>query len=180
MTKKVLIGVAVLLVAFVAIVALQPSDFRVERSTKINAPAETVFANVNDLHRWEAWSPWTKTDPEAKLTYDGAPTGVSATQSWVGTKVGEGKMTITESNASSLIRLRLDFVKPMAATNEAEFTFVTEGAETRVNWVMSGKNGFVAKAMCLVMSMDKMLGGDLEKGLANLKAISETEAMARK
>ena len=181
MPKKLLIGLVVLLVAFVAIVTLQTGDFRVERSTKIAAPAEAVFANVNDLHRWEARSPWAKMDPEAKLTYDGAPTGVGAIYAWIGnSKVGEGKMTIIESTPSSLLKLRLDFLKPMAATNEAEFTFVTEGTETRVNWAMTGHKNFVSKAMCMVMSMDKMVGGEFEKGLAQLKAITETEAMARK
>jgi len=38
---------------------------------------------------------------------------------------------------------------------------------------MRGHNNFVAKAMCLVFDMDKMVGGDFEAGLAGIKSIVE-------
>ena len=41
---------------------------------------------------------------------------------------------------------------------------------------MAGKNNFVARAVCLFMSMDKMVGGEFEKGLAQMKAIAEAAA----
>jgi hypothetical protein len=41
---------------------------------------------------------------------------------------------------------------------------------------MTGQNNFVGKAFCLFMSMDKMIGGQFEKGLADLKAVVEAAA----
>ncbi len=64
MLKKILIGLAVLVALFVVVVALQPSEFQVERTATIAAPPADVFAQVNDLHKWDAWSPWAKLDPE--------------------------------------------------------------------------------------------------------------------
>jgi hypothetical protein len=174
MLKKIVIGLAVIVVVFIVIVALQPSEFRIVRSATISAPAPAVFAQVNDFHKWDTWSPWAKLDPAMKKTYDGAPAGTGAIYSWSGNdQVGEGRMTLTESRASDLIRIKLEFMKPFAATNTAEFSFKPEGNQTVVTWSMFGENNFVAKAFGLLMNMDKMVGGDFEKGLAQLKSVME-------
>jgi uncharacterized protein YndB with AHSA1/START domain len=177
MLKKILIAVAVVIVVFVIVVALQPANFRVTRSTTINAPAATVFAQVNDFYKWDAWSPWAKLDPAMKQTHEGSPEGTGAIYSWVGNKdVGEGRMTLTESKPNELIRIKLEFIKPFAAVNTTEFTFKPEGNQTSVTWDMTGEKNFMSKAFCLFMSMDKMVGGDFEKGLAQLKTIAEEAA----
>jgi hypothetical protein len=38
---------------------------------------------------------------------------------------------------------------------------------------MTGEKNFIAKAFHLVVNMDKMIGGDFEKGLAQMKAVAE-------
>ena len=102
---------------FGVIVALQPSEFRVARSTTISAPPPAVFAQVNDFHKWEAWNPWGKIDPAMKQAYEGAPAGTGAIYTWIGNnEVGEGRMTITESRPNDLIRIKLEFFKPFAGT----------------------------------------------------------------
>ncbi|HMJ89486.1 MAG TPA: SRPBCC family protein [Candidatus Acidoferrum sp.] len=175
MMKKILIGIAVIVVVFLIVVATRPGEYRVTRSATIAAPPAAVFAQVNDFHKWEAWNPWGKIDPAIKQTYEGAPAGKGAIYAWVGNKdVGEGRMTITESRPSDLILINLEFFKPMAGTSLTEFTFKPEGNGTIVTWTMSGKNNFMAKAMCLFMNMDKMIGGQFEKGLAAIKAVVET------
>jgi len=175
MFKKILIGLAVIVVVFVVIVALQPSEFRVERSATISAPAPAVFAQVNDFHKWEAWSPWAKLDPAAKNSFEGPSAGNGAIFRWAGNhEVGEGSMTIIESRPSELIRIKLEFLKPFAGTNTAEFAFRSEGNQTAVTWSMFGTNNFIAKAFCLFMSMDKIVGGQFEKGLASMKSVVET------
>jgi len=174
MLKKILIAIAAIVVVFVAVVAMQPSEFRIVRSATISAPAPAVFAQVNDFHNWEAWSPWAKLDPAAKATFEGPSAGTGAIFRWAGNdKIGEGSMTITESRPSDLIRITLEFVKPFAATNTAEFTFEPEGNQTAVTWSMAGKNNFIAKAVCLFMNMDKTVGGKFEEGLANMKSVVE-------
>jgi hypothetical protein len=173
----IFIGLAVIVVVFVVIVALQSSDFRIARSTTISAPPPLVFAQVNDFHKWEAWNPWGKIDPAMKQTYDGAAAGPGAIYTWAGNnEVGEGRMTIAESRPSDLIRVKLEFFKPFAATNTAEFTFIPEKNQTRVTWSMFGEKNFMAKAIHLFMNMDKMIGGQFEKGLTDMKAIAEAAA----
>jgi len=150
--KKILIALAVIIIAFLGVVAMQPSQF----------------------HNWEAWNPWAKLDPAMKQTYEGAPAGAGAIYTWAGnSEVGEGRMTLTESRPSDLIRIELEFLKPFPGTSTAEFTFKPEDNQTAVVWSMAGKNNFMAKAVCLFMSMDKMIGGQFEKGLAQMKAVAE-------
>lgn len=174
MLVKILIALAVIVVVLIVIVALQPSDFRVTRSATMSAPAPAVFAQVNDFHKWEAWNPWGKIDPAMKQTYEGAPAGTGAIYSWIGNnEVGEGRMTIIESHPSDLIRIKLEFFKPFAANNTAEFTFKPEGNQTVVTWSMSGDKNFMAKAIHLFMNMDKMIGRQFDKGLAEMKSIVE-------
>ncbi|WP_035608954.1 SRPBCC family protein [Haloferula sp. BvORR071] len=174
MFRKILIGLAVVVAILIVVISMQPADFKIERSTTINAPAATVFAQVNDFHKWEVWSPWAKLDPNMKTTYEGPAAGPGAKYSWVGdSKVGEGRMTIVDSRAPELVKIKLEFLKPMAATNDTEFSFRPEGNRTKVTWTMSGKNGFMSKAFGLFMNMDKMVGGDFEKGLAQMKFAAE-------
>ena len=174
MLVKILGALVVVVAGLAVVVALQPSDFRISRTATIAAPAPIVFAQVNDFHNWAAWSPWAKLDPAMKQTYEGAPAGAGAIYTWVGNReVGEGRMTIVESRPSDLIRVKLDFVKPLAGTSVAEFTFRPEGDHTAVTWSMTGEKSFVAKAIHLVMSMDRMIGDQFEKGLAAMKTVAE-------
>ena len=179
MVKKILIGVAaavaVLALGFVAVVAMQPSEFRISRSATMAAPAERVFAQVNDFHKWDAWSPWAKLDPNAKNSFSGPESGEGATFGWSGNdQVGEGKMTITESKPNELVRLKLVFIKPMEDSSDTEFTFKPDGDKTAVTWTMSGTyETFMKKAICMFMNMDKMVGEKFEEGLASMKAIVE-------
>ena len=174
MLWKILIALVVIVVGLVAVIALQPARYRVSRSTTIAAPAPVVFGQVNDFHRWTAWSPWEKIDPAMKRTYEGPPAGVGASYTWVGSgEVGEGRMTIVESRPSDLIQVKLEFVKPFAGTSVAEFTFKPEGDRTLVTWSMTGDKNFIAKAIHLVMSMDRMIGDQFDKGLAAMKTVAE-------
>jgi hypothetical protein len=171
----ILIVIAVVVALLVVVIATRPADFSITRSTTISASPQAVFPQVNDFHNWEAWSPWAKIDPEMKMTFAGPAAGAGAVYTWTGnSKVGEGRMTIVESRASDLVRIKLEFLKPFAATNATEFTFQPQGSQTAVTWSMSGKRNFMTKAMGLVMSMEKMLGGQFDQGLAKMKVIAET------
>src|SRR5262249_6454609 len=174
MMTKILAALAVIVIAFAAIVATRPSKYRVARTATIAAPAPVVFAQVNDFHMWKAWSPWAKLDPAMKQAYAGAPAGAGAIYTWAGNReVGEGRMTMAESRPNDVIRITLEFLKPFAATSTAEFTFKPQGEQTVVTWSMTGENNFIAKAVHLFMNMDTMIGGMFEKGLAALKTAAE-------
>lgn len=174
MLISILGGMSALVFIFILIVATRPGDFRITRSTIIAAPPAAVFPYVNDLRKWEPWSPWAKLDANMKQTFDGPPSGVGATTHWVGNKqVGEGRMTIIESKPNELIRIKLEFLQPFKATNIAEFTFAPQANQTAVNWSMTGNKNFMMKAFCMIMNMDKMVGKDFEKGLAAMKTVVE-------
>ena len=155
---------------------LQPDDYRLTRQTVIAAPAAAVFAQVNDLQKWENWSPWAKLDPNAKVTFSGPQSGAGASFRWDGNdKVGAGTMTITESKPNLRVATRTDFVKPFEGTSNSDFVFSEAGGQTNVIWTMTGKQSFVGKAICLFMSMEQMLGPDFERGLAQLKQVAEVK-----
>jgi len=173
----VLFALAIIGILFFVIIAGQPDEFSVLRSTKIVAPPEMIFPHVNDFHNWDAWSPWAKLDPACQNTFSGAAAGVGARFEWAGNrKVGAGRMNITDTQANERIRIHLEFLRPFKATNTTEFTFKPEGTGTLVTWNMSGKNNFMSKAFGLFMNCDKMVGGDFEKGLAQLKWVAEGAA----
>jgi uncharacterized protein YndB with AHSA1/START domain len=180
MLKTVLLVLAALvglLAVGAIVVATRPSEFRVQRSATISAPAPVVFEQVNDFHNWEGWSPWAKLDPAAKNTFEGAPAGEGAVFTWSGNdKVGAGRMTVTDSRPNELVRIKLEFIKPFEATCTTEFTFKPDGDHTAVTWTMTGRNNFIGKAVCLFNDMDANVGGDFEKGLANMKAAAEAKA----
>ena len=172
--KTTFLALAAVVVVFLAVVAAQPSDFRVSRSATMAAQPDAVFAQVNDFHKWDAWSPWAKLDPAAKNTFEGPSSGVGAGFAWDGNnEVGAGRMTITESREHDLIRIKLEFVRPFAGTSTAEFTFQPQGDKTVVTWSMFGEQNFIGKAFSLFMDCDAMIGGDFEKGLTSMKAIVE-------
>jgi len=178
MLNLILIGLPAVVIVFLLIVASRPSDFRISRSAAIAAPPAVVFEHVNDLHKWNAWSPWARMDPNAKNTFVGPPAGVGASFAWAGnSKVGEGRMTITETQPNEQVLIKLEFIKPFVATHGVEFTFKPEGDRTAVTWSMSGRNSFIGKAIGLVMNCDKMIGGQYEQGLANLKTVVESPAL---
>ena len=180
MTKKpilniILIAIPTIIVVFLVIVAMQPSNYRVARSLAITAPQDAVFPHMNELKKWEVWNPWGKADPNMKLTYGGPASSVGANYSWAGNnEVGEGRATITESRPSESVKYKMEFFKPMSATSEMEFAFKPQGNQTEVTVTVTGEKNFMAKAFCLFMSMDKMIGGKFEKALADLKAIVES------
>lgn len=177
MLNIILLAALAIAVVFLVVVAMQPSSYRVTRSLAIAASQQALFPHMNDLKKWEVWNPWSKADPNIKLTYPGPATGVGANYAWSGNnEVGEGRATIAESRPGELVKYKMEFFKPMAGTSEMEFTFKPQGNQTEVSVTVTGDKSFVAKAFCLFMSMDNMIGGKFEKALANLKTIVESPA----
>jgi len=171
----IIVGVLALLVAGVLIyAATKPDAFRIQRAATIKAPPERIFPLINDFRSWTSWSPWEKMDPNLKRTYSGAESGKGAVYEWEGNKkVGQGRMEIKESSPSSRVAIQLDFFKPFAAHNTAEFTLAPQGDSTNVTWVMLGRQPYMFKVMSVFMNMEKMIGKDFEAGLANMKAATE-------
>jgi hypothetical protein len=177
MLKTILIIVAVLAVGVVGLVVYaamtQPDTFRVQRAMTINAPAEKLVGILSDLRRGGEWSPYEKKDLAMKKTFSGPATGPGAKLEWDGNKdVGAGTLTVTEVTPSK-VTLNLDMTRPMTASNKVEYSLAPQGNATNMTWALYGPMPLISKVMCVFMSLDKMVGGDMERGLKDLKALAE-------
>ncbi len=175
--KIILIAAIVIIVPIAAILAYastQPDEFRVQRSASIKAPPQKIFPYLNDFRRSVEWSPYEKMDPDMKRVYSGAPIGKGAIYEWDGDKnIGAGRLEIIDAAPPSKLTYTLDFSRPFEAHNIVDFTLDEKGGATEVTWAMHGPMPLISKVMCLFFNMDKMVGGDFEKGLANLKTLAE-------
>ena len=174
MIKTMAIAVVLLVGAVLVFAATRPDVFRVQRATSIKAPPEKIFPLINEFGRWVAWSPYEKKDPGMKRSFSGPAGGKGAVYAWEGNgEVGQGRMEIADAAAPSRVTLKLDFVKPFEAHNVVDFTLEPRGDATDVTWSMHGPMPYISKLITLFVDMDRMVGGDFEAGLANLKAIAE-------
>jgi len=147
------------------------ATYEVIRTTTINAQPQQIYGKIVNLHEWASWSPWEGLDPEMTKRYTGPDSGVGASYAWNGNrKVGEGKMTITDVAEPTRVALDLHFLKPFKAENETAFGLEPAGEGTQVTWTMTGNHTILSRIMGVFVSMDKMVGKDFEKGLAQLKA----------
>jgi uncharacterized protein YndB with AHSA1/START domain len=178
MIKTIAVIVAVVLAVGIATVLVlaagKPDTFQIQRSATIEAPPERIFPLIEDFRQWTAWSPYEKKDPAMKRTFSGADKGPGAVYAFEGNgQVGSGRLTMTETVPSSKVALTLDMIKPMQAHNNITFTLAPQGDATTVTWAMQGQTPFLGKIFHVIFNMDRMVGGDFEKGLADLKAAAE-------
>jgi len=175
MVKSIILGFAALLVAAIAVVlviaATSEADKFVSRSATVNAPIETVFAQVNNLENWNAWSPWKAMDPDMKVQYGPTRVGRGAWYSWNGEEVGEGKLTITDSVANESIETSIDLGE--MGTGSGSWSFAPNSDAVDVTW------GFTSHGRHLLdkvfhLFLDGLLGPQLEGGLAALKDAAES------
>src|ERR1043166_1640667 len=180
MIKKILIGFVALIVILLAVIATRPAEFRVVRSATLAASPAALFEQVNDHHKFTVWNPFLKLDPNVKNTYSGPEAGVGAVCSWDGNRdIGAGSSTILESEPGELVRMRMDWKRPMEGTSMVNFTFKPEGDKTVVTWAMYGKNGFMGKLVSLFMDCEKMVGPQFDQGLADLGKVAAVGSSAK-
>jgi hypothetical protein len=166
--------VAIILIGVLAYAATLPDTFRVQRSVAIKAPPDKVFPLINNLKTMNEWNPFAKQDPTIKLVYSGPASGKGAANDWDSDgHAGKGRLEITESAPSSQVTMRLDMVKPMEGHNTIVFALQPQTDGTNVTWSMTGACPFITKVIQVFVSMDRMIGGTFEKGLADLKAMAE-------
>jgi hypothetical protein len=174
MIKKIVIVLLVVVAGVLIMTLRQPDTYTVERRGVVKASPDSVFAYINDFHRWDAWSPWAKLDPAITITHSGAPAGPGAIYEWTGnSKVGIGRMEIKQSTAPSDVAIALHFIKPVDSESVLTFQLAPKEGGTEVIWTMRGEATLMSKAMGVFMSMDKMIGPDFERGLSQLKTAAE-------
>ncbi len=174
MLKKIALVLFGLVALVLLAASLQPDTFSVERSVTVRAPAAKIYPLLVDFHQFGQWSPWEHLDPAMQRTFSGAASGVGAVYAWKGNdQVGAGRMEITEVTPDARITLKLDFLTPFESHNNTVYTLQSKGDQTTVTWAMSGPSPFITKIMTTFVSMDRMVGKDFERGLANLKTVAE-------
>jgi uncharacterized protein YndB with AHSA1/START domain len=165
---------AIVVAAVLIFAATRPDNFSIRRVAIINSPPERIFSLISDFRQRGGWSPWETKDPSMKRAFSGSEAGQGAIYAWDGnSNVGAGRMEIVDAARPSKVVIKLDFFRPFEAHNTAEFTMLPQGGATEVNWEMRGPLAYMHKLMHVFFNMDKMVGGDFEAGLANLKKLAE-------
>ncbi len=172
---KALIVLVIGIAVFMGYIAFQDPNYKLSREISIDAPAEKIFPYLNNAKLFEAWSPWSKLDPKAKMTYSGSAEGVGSVTSWVdGEKLGTGSATIIESVPSKSVTTKLVFVKPFTMEQTAVISIEPKEGKSVVTWSVTGQNTFLCRVVCFFMSQEKMIGPIFDQGLSNLKNLTET------
>jgi Polyketide cyclase / dehydrase and lipid transport len=165
--------VAAAIAAMLAYAATQPDRFEVQRSTSIRTSAERIFPFINDLRTFNTWNPFDKKDPNVKGTYSGPESGKGAAYAFESSQAGTGRLEIADAAPPSRVTMRLTMIKPLAADNRVQFILQSQGDTTYVTWAMDGDVPFVGKLIHLFVDMDRMVGQEFAKGLAELKVKAE-------
>lgn len=175
LARNILITLGVLIAVFVGGAYVLPDEVTVSRSKRINAPATTVFALVNDLKEHRQWSPWSKLDPDMKQIYSGPVSGKGQKVSWKSDnpKVGTGSQEIIRSIAPRAVETRLDFGEMGTAT--AVINIVEKNGKSLVTWSFHTKLSSNPTERWMGLFFDSYIGGQYEKGLGNLKALAENK-----
>lgn len=178
--KIILILVLAVVAIIMVMASMAESHFRVERSTVIHAPASAVYANVSNLGAMDKWGPWKEEEPDMVATLSGAPDGqVGAVSHWKSSK-SEGEQELAELVPNERVVTKLRFISPWEANNEGTFDIISMGDSTKVTWGIQGENNFMGKVAGVFMDMEKAISPMFDKGLANLKALTEKEAAEAK
>lgn len=167
------IALAVLIAVLLIYASTKPDNFHVERSVMIKAPADKIFPLINDLHKWDAWTPYNK-DSAMKKAFSGSESGQGAHYAWEGNKeVGKGEITLVATTPPNKLAFDLHMITPFEGRNKATFTLDAAGDTTKVTWSLDDKHNLMLKTMTIFMNMDNMIGKDFEVGLVRLKGIAE-------
>jgi hypothetical protein len=169
----ILIVLAGLIVLFLIIGFFVKKDYSVAKDIIINKPRSAVFEYLKLLKNQNKFSVWGSMDPEMRTEFtgtDGTKGFISAWDSDV-KNVGKGEQEILYIIDGERIDYEIRFIKPFKSTSWANITTssVNEN-QTKVRWEFNGNMKYPSNLMLLFMNMEKMIGGDLDKGLQNLKS----------
>lgn len=172
---KLIRRLVILLAVLAAIVAgvglMLPGSVHVERSAAIAARPGQIFPYMNDLRKFNEWSPWAQRDPQTKYAFTGPEQGAGAVMTWQSEKHGAGHQRIVANIPDQRVETALDF--GAMGTAQAGFRLAPEGAGTRVTWSLDSRLPYNPLARWIGLMLPKWIGADYEEGLARLKALVE-------
>lgn len=174
MFKKVAIAVVAMLIVFVGYVLTRPSHFRYSRSGTYKAKADMVFPYLVSFKKGNEWSPYMKVDPNMKLTYAGEDGQVGSRMEFEGNSdVGAGHLEVLKVVPNELVEIKLTMTKPIYGENIIRYALNEQDGITQFTWSMEGDSGFMGQLISVFIDCEKMVAGDFEKGIANLRPIVE-------
>ena len=173
---EIIVVLAGIIVLFLIIAFFLKKDYTVGKEIIINKSKATVFEYLKFLKNQNKFNVWASMDPDMKTDF----TGTDGTEGFISAwdsdnkNVGKGEQEIIKIIDGERIDYEIRFIKPFKSTSYAYITtLVVDGNHTKVHWGFSGNMKYPTNLTLLFMNMEKMIGGDLEKGLENLKAILE-------
>ncbi len=167
--------IAVIVLIVIVLLVRAPKSYKVTRSILINASPAEIFPYANNPRTMQEWNPFTMDDPTLKMTYRGPAEGIGAQSAWDGnSNTGKGQATVLESNMNKLVSVKLEFEKPLKGTNRGEYLLEEQGSSTKFTWSLY-EESFVPRVLSQVINLDKIIGDQFERGLANLKTIVESK-----
>lgn len=176
MRLRFLVFAALVVMAVFVFLQTRSSQYQVERAAHIAATPRAVYRHLDDLHEWQRWSPWEALDPKLKRTFGGPARGKGATYAWEGNaQVGKGRLIISGVKPPEGLTYDVLFEQPLQAEMQYEFSVAADGDGTLLSWAFRGQHPFWAKLFGVFFDLDKQLGADMEKGLAELKVLIETD-----
>ncbi len=174
--KKILFVLAAI-VAILLIAALFVSkEYKVERSITINKPKTEIFNYIKYLKNQNAYSKWAKMDTGMRKVFMGTDATPGFISAWSSDnkKVGKGEQEIKKITDGEQVDYEIRFEKPMKdIANSFMRTDSINIEKTMVKWQISGHMPYPSNLMGLFM--DKLIGGDLQTGLENLKKLQEAK-----
>lgn len=174
--KYILLLLLVLIIGISIYIAVQPNDYKFNRSRTINAPVNLIFNKVNDFKNWPSFSPWIEQDPDAELTFATVTSGKDASYSWKGEILGEGSMTTLNTTDNTSIDQKIKFIKPFEAESNINWIFKPTDNGTEVTWQMEGKQDFMTKLFTTFAgSIESETGPNFERGLFKLDSIVQED-----
>lgn len=176
--KKIIV-VLVMIVAVLLIMALfVKKDYAIQREIIIDKPKQEVFNYIRYLKNQDHYSKWNQLDANMIKSYTGTDGEPGFVYHWESKKddVGIGEQEIKKINDGERVDFEIRFIKPFESTAQAYMLTQTADANsTKVIWAFNGKMNYPMNLMLLFMNMEKMVGGDLEIGLNNLKNVLENK-----
>jgi hypothetical protein len=147
---------------------------RIEKSVEVRRNAADVYEYLRYTKNQDNFSVWNMADPSMKKEYVGTDGNVGFIYKWdsINKNVGAGEQETTVLTAGKRIDFAIRFFRPMQNTGTSSFIVSDLGnGKTKVDWVFDSPSKFPMSLFAPIFK--KMLGKDLEKGLANLKALLE-------
>ena len=170
--QKLIYAIGAFLALLIIIGFALPRTNQIEVTTEIDAHPATVFALVNDFRRFSIWSPWVRTDPNARFLYSGPNRGKNATMTWDGAIIGSGNQIITESVPYERVEIAMSPGEPGAA--EAWFHLQPGVGTTIVVWGFKANYGFNIVGRYFASMLGGVVARDYTEGLASLKELAES------